>query len=70
MNNENLNINKLEEEEGGFDFKIILMKLIIYWKWFVVSIVLCLLCAFVYLRNLVKWPNLFMIKFAIISFMY
>ena len=39
MNNENLNINKLEEEEGGFDFKIILMKLIIYWK-----------CAFVYLR--------------------
>ncbi len=50
MNNENLNINKLEEEEGGFDFKIILMKLIIYWKWFVVSIVLCLLCAFVYLR--------------------
>lgn len=50
MNNENLNINKLEEEEDGFDFKIILMKLIIYWKWFVVSIVLCLLCAFVYLR--------------------
>lgn len=50
MNNENLNINKFEEEEGGFDFKIILMKLIIYWKWFVVSIVLCLACAFVYLR--------------------
>lgn len=50
MNNENLNINKWEEEEGGFDFKVILMKLIIYWKWFVVSIVLCLLCACVYLR--------------------
>lgn len=50
MNNENLNINIHEEEEGGFDFKIIIMKLFIYWKWFIVSIVGCLLCAFVYLR--------------------
>lgn len=50
MNNENLNINKLEEEESGFDFKIIFMKLIIHWKWFAVSIILCLLCAFVHLR--------------------
>ena len=50
MNNDIVNVNKFEEEEGGFDFKAILMKLIIYWKWFIVSIALCLICAFVYLR--------------------
>lgn len=50
MNNDIVNVNKFEEDEGGFDFKTILMKLIIYWKWFVVSVVFCLICAFVYLR--------------------
>lgn len=50
MNNENLMVNKFEEEEGGFDIKTILMKLLINWKWFVVSVVVCIACAFIYLR--------------------
>ena len=49
MNNENLMVNKFEEE-GGFDIKTILMKLLINWKWFVVSVVVCIACAFIYLR--------------------
>lgn len=52
MVNENLNINNLhDEEEAGFDFKTILMKLFIYWKWIVASIVVCLCCAYLYLRT-------------------
>ncbi len=52
MTNENLTINNLhEEEENGFDFKTILMKMFIYWKWFIVSIFLCLVCAFLYLKT-------------------
>ena len=44
-------MDRFEEEETGFDFKIILMKLFIYWKWFIVSIAVCLLGAFFYLRQ-------------------
>ena len=51
MNNDRLNMDRFEEEEAGFDFKIILMKLFIYWKWFIVSIAVCLLGAFFYLRQ-------------------
>lgn len=51
MNNDRLNMDRFEEEETGFDFKIILMKLFIYWKWFIVSIAVCLLGAFFYLRQ-------------------
>lgn len=51
MNNENFMVNKFEEEESGFDIKAILTKLLIYWKWFVVSVVVCVACAFVYLRH-------------------
>ena len=52
MVNENLNVNNLyEEEEGGFDFKTILMKLFIYWKWIVASVIICLGVAFLYLKT-------------------
>ena len=51
MTNENMNLNRFEEEEEGFDFKIILMKLFIYWKWVVLSVLCCLIAAFFYLRN-------------------
>lgn len=51
MTNENVNLNNFEEEEGGFDLKIILMKLFIYWKWVALSVVCCLIAAFFYLRN-------------------
>lgn len=50
MNNEGLYLNNHEEEESGFDIKNLLMKFFIYWRWFVLSVLLCLACAFVYLR--------------------
>lgn len=50
MVNENLNFNNIEDEEPGFDFKTILMKLFIYWKWILLSVVICLGCAYVYLQ--------------------
>ena len=50
MLNENITVNKFEEEENGFDFKAIFIKLLIYWKWFVVSVVVCLAAAYIYLR--------------------
>lgn len=50
MTNENISTNKFEEEEGGFDLKIILTKLLIYWKWVALSIICCLVGAAVYLR--------------------
>ena len=50
MVNENLNFNNIEDEEPGFDFKTIIMKLFIYWKWILLSIIVCLGCAYVYLQ--------------------
>jgi tyrosine-protein kinase Etk/Wzc len=38
------------EEESSINFQTILANIIIYWKWFVLSIVVCLLIAFIYLR--------------------
>lgn len=51
MIDENLNITRFEEEEGGFDFKSVLVKLLINWKWIAISIVICLGCAYIYLRK-------------------
>lgn len=47
----NLNVNSFEEEEGGFDIKAVLIKLLINWKWIVVSLVVCLCCAYFYLQK-------------------
>ena len=38
------------ESEEGFDFKALFSKFIIYWRWFVASLLICLLCAAIYLR--------------------
>lgn len=51
MINENLSTVQFEEEEGGFDIKSILVKLLINWKWIVASMVVCLCCAYVYLQR-------------------
>ena len=48
--NENLNMDK-EKEEGGFSIKMIVGYLRSYWKLFVLSLVLCLSVAYVYLRR-------------------
>ena len=42
--------NAVDEEELGIDIRLILTKFVIYWKWFLVSIVLCAVGAFLYLR--------------------
>ena len=47
--NENINIDR-ENEESGFDIRVILGYLRAYWPLFVASVVVCLLFAFVYLR--------------------
>lgn len=51
MDNEILTGNKLDQEENGFDFKSLLVKMFINWKWFAVSIVVCLCAAFFYLQK-------------------
>lgn len=48
--NENMNIGN-EKEEGGFSVRKALTYLRAYWKLFVLSIVVCLALAFVYLRR-------------------
>lgn len=51
MINESLNNTPQVEEEGGFDIKSLLVKLLINWKWFVASIIVCLCAAFLYLKK-------------------
>ena len=47
----NLNTNQFEEEEGGFDIKSVLVKLLINWKWIVASVIVCLCGAYIYLQR-------------------
>ena len=54
--NEIINIDK-ENEEGGFDIRVILGYLRTYWKLFAFSAVLCLALAFVYLRYAIPVYN-------------
>lgn len=53
MTNENIRTEKTQAEEG-FDFKALLTKFFIYWRWFAVSLIVCLLCAAIYLRYKTK----------------
>lgn len=47
---ENINNNvMLEEEESSFDFKQLWILFVLNWHWFIVSILFCVLIAFVYL---------------------
>ena len=51
MIDESVNFNNIEEEEGGFDIKSILMKLLFNWKWIVASIIICLIGAKIHLQK-------------------
>ena len=51
MIDENLNINQFEDEESGFDIKSVLVKLLINWKWIVLSVAVCLCGAKFYLQK-------------------
>jgi tyrosine-protein kinase Etk/Wzc len=45
-----LETEQKNEEESSFNLQTILATVIIYWKWFLISIIICLLAAFIYLR--------------------
>lgn len=49
MNENNNNSVKLEEEESSFDFKQLWQLFLLKWHWFLISIITCVLIAFVYL---------------------
>lgn len=52
MINDNINSTiKLEDGDSGFDLKIMLMKLLIYWKWIALSVICCLIVAGLYLKT-------------------
>lgn len=53
MANENTH-NETKKSEQGFDFKELLAKALFNWRWFVVSVLICLFCAAAYLRNKTK----------------
>lgn len=44
------NISNAEEHEDSINLRAVLMKYLIYWPWFIASIIICLGCAFLYLR--------------------
>lgn len=44
------NTSNVEELEESINLRALLMKYLIYWPWFIASIIICLGCAFLYLR--------------------
>ena len=50
MKEENQNVKERELTEEQIDFRTLLFKYIIHWPWFVVSIIICIACAWGYLR--------------------
>ena len=51
MISEDLKNNPFEEEESGFDFKAVLVKFLIHWKWIAASIIVCLCLAKIHLQK-------------------
>lgn len=50
MKDNSYNDSYSKEEEEGIDFQKLLMIFLMNWKWFALSVVICMACAFVYLR--------------------
>lgn len=50
IENNQLNNSDIEEQEESINLRAILIKYLIYWPWFIASVVICLGCAFIYLR--------------------
>ena len=51
INEQTLQIDQEEQEErSSLNFSVIYRTLILYWKWFLLSIIICLGAAFLYLR--------------------
>lgn len=50
MENNQHNSPNLEKQEESINLRAILIKYLVYWPWFIASIVICLGCSFFYLR--------------------
>lgn len=50
IENNQLNNSNIEEQEESINLRALLMKYLIYWPWFIASVIVCLGCAFLYLR--------------------
>lgn len=48
--NNQLNASNIEEQAESINLRALLMKYLIYWPWFIASVIICLGCAFLYLR--------------------
>lgn len=50
IENNQFNNSNIEEKEESINLRAILTKYLIYWPWFITSVIICLGCAFFYLR--------------------
>lgn len=50
IENNQPNIPNVEEQEESLNLRALLVKYLIYWPWFIASVIICLGCAFLYLR--------------------
>lgn len=50
IENNQANTSNVEEQEESINLRALLIKYLIYWPWFIASVIICLGCAFIYLR--------------------
>lgn len=50
IENNQPNTPNVEEQEESINLRALLVKYLIYWPWFIASVIICLGCAFLYLR--------------------
>lgn len=50
IENNQPNISNVEEQEESINLRTLMMKYLIYWPWFIASVIICLGVAFLYLR--------------------
>lgn len=50
IENNQPNTSNVEEQEESINLRALLVKYLIYWPWFIASVIICLGCAFLYLR--------------------
>lgn len=50
IENNQLNNPNIEEQEESINLRTLLIKYLIYWPWFIASVIICLGCTFLYLR--------------------
>ena len=47
-----------EEKEGNTNWQAMLFKYVIRWPWFIASVVLCMVCAWLYLKTITPVYNI------------